>query len=196
MAADQQSHALQFRAGICCANCSNCHTTVGWDAASFNHATTGFALTGVHATTPCAQCHVNNNYSLTSADCYGCHTRIGTRRKPGRQRTEPCDRRISHFAVFAMPRHNDLGGLHVQSRHHRLPAHQLAPTRARRQSNELRAVPRQQQLHAEFRPRIAAIPVATSLPGSRRIIPRIPRPVRHSPWANVPHATTPFPGPT
>ena len=54
-------------------NCSTCHTTVGWDAASFNHATTGFALTGVHATTPCAQCHVNNNYSLTSADCYGCH---------------------------------------------------------------------------------------------------------------------------
>ena len=54
-------------------NCSTCHSTVGWDAASFNHATTGFALTGVHATTPCAQCHVNNNYSLTSADCYGCH---------------------------------------------------------------------------------------------------------------------------
>ena len=23
--------------------------------------------------TPCASCHVNNNYSLTSADCYGCH---------------------------------------------------------------------------------------------------------------------------
>ena len=55
-------------------NCATCHTTVGWDSASFDHSTTGFALTGVHATTPCAQCHVNNNYSLTSADCYGCHT--------------------------------------------------------------------------------------------------------------------------
>ena len=55
------------------ANCANCHTTVGWDAASFNHSATGFALTGTHATTPCAQCHVNNNYSLNSADCMGCH---------------------------------------------------------------------------------------------------------------------------
>ncbi len=55
------------------ANCSNCHTTKGWDAASFDHSVTGFALTGTHATTPCAQCHVNNNYSLSSADCMSCH---------------------------------------------------------------------------------------------------------------------------
>ena len=57
------------------ANCANCHTTVGWDAASFNHSVTGFALTGAHATTACALCHISNNYSLTSAntDCYGCH---------------------------------------------------------------------------------------------------------------------------
>ncbi len=57
------------------ANCSTCHTTVGWDSASFDHSTTGFALVGTHATTPCAQCHVNNNYSLTSAnaDCMSCH---------------------------------------------------------------------------------------------------------------------------
>ena len=58
------------------ANCANCHTTAGWDAASFDHSTTGFALVGTHASpspTPCASCHINNNYSLTSADCIGCH---------------------------------------------------------------------------------------------------------------------------
>src|SRR5271165_5651899 len=55
------------------ANCSNCHTTAGWTTSTFDHSTTGFALVGTHLTTPCAQCHVNNNYSLTSADCYGCH---------------------------------------------------------------------------------------------------------------------------
>jgi hypothetical protein len=56
------------------ANCSQCHDTISWtDVAAFNHATTGFALTGTHATTPCAQCHVNNNYTLSSADCMGCH---------------------------------------------------------------------------------------------------------------------------
>ena len=58
------------------ANCANCHTTKGWDAASFDHSVTGFTLTGTHMSptpTPCASCHVNNNYTLNSADCYGCH---------------------------------------------------------------------------------------------------------------------------
>jgi hypothetical protein len=57
-------------------NCANCHTTKGWDSASFDHSLTGFTLTGTHASpspTPCASCHVNNNYSLSSADCMGCH---------------------------------------------------------------------------------------------------------------------------
>ena len=57
-------------------NCSNCHTPAGWTAAAFDHSVTGFALTGTHMSpspTPCASCHVNNNYSLNSADCYGCH---------------------------------------------------------------------------------------------------------------------------
>ncbi|MBZ5697598.1 MAG: hypothetical protein LAN18_03530, partial [Acidobacteriia bacterium] len=63
-------------AAFAAANCSTCHTTQGWDAASFDHSITGFALTGTHmspAPTPCASCHVNNNYTLNSADCYGCH---------------------------------------------------------------------------------------------------------------------------
>jgi hypothetical protein len=58
------------------ANCANCHTTKGWDAASFDHSVTGFTLTGTHASptpTPCASCHTNNNYTLNSTDCMGCH---------------------------------------------------------------------------------------------------------------------------
>ena len=58
------------------ANCATCHTTAGWTAASFDHSVTRFALTGTHMSpspTPCASCHVNNNYTLSSADCYGCH---------------------------------------------------------------------------------------------------------------------------
>jgi len=58
------------------ANCANCHTTVGWDAASFDHSVTGFTLVGTHMSpnpTPCASCHVNNNYTLSSTDCMGCH---------------------------------------------------------------------------------------------------------------------------
>src|ERR1700740_1263262 len=43
--------------------------------ASFDHATTGFPLTGAHTTVQCVQCHVNGNYSLTSANttCVSCH---------------------------------------------------------------------------------------------------------------------------
>jgi 5-methylcytosine-specific restriction endonuclease McrA len=57
-------------------NCANCHTTKGWDAASFDHSLTGFALTGTHLSptpTPCASCHLNNSYTLSSSDCMGCH---------------------------------------------------------------------------------------------------------------------------
>ena len=63
-------------AAFAAANCANCHTTVGWDGASFNHSVTGFTLTGTHMSpnpTPCASCHVNNNYTLNSTDCMGCH---------------------------------------------------------------------------------------------------------------------------
>ena len=42
-------------------DCSVCHTTTNWTGATFNHSTTGFALTGAHTDMQCAQCHVNNN---------------------------------------------------------------------------------------------------------------------------------------
>jgi hypothetical protein len=59
------------------ANCSNCHDNIAWtDTTGFNHAVTGWALTGAHLTGTCVSCHVNNQYNLTTAntDCYGCHT--------------------------------------------------------------------------------------------------------------------------
>ena len=58
------------------ANCAVCHSTVSWTTAIFDHSTTGFALTGTHMSptpTPCVSCHVSNNYTLNSTDCYGCH---------------------------------------------------------------------------------------------------------------------------
>jgi hypothetical protein len=55
--------------------CQQCHTTAAWTGATFDHSTTGFTLTGFHTTLTCVQCHVNNNYSLTTANtaCYSCH---------------------------------------------------------------------------------------------------------------------------
>ena len=53
--------------------CATCHSTTAWVPATFNHDNTAFPLTGAHVTVPCAQCHVNNNYTTLPTTCYGCH---------------------------------------------------------------------------------------------------------------------------
>ena len=55
--------------------CDQCHNTTTWLNATFNHNSTGFPLTGAHTVPPrqCTDCHVNNNYNLTSTLCYTCH---------------------------------------------------------------------------------------------------------------------------
>ena len=55
--------------------CEQCHDTTNWMDATFNHASTGFTLTGLHTVPPrqCTDCHVNNNYSLNTAACVSCH---------------------------------------------------------------------------------------------------------------------------
>ncbi|MBP1656382.1 MAG: hypothetical protein H6Q31_983 [Bacteroidetes bacterium] len=55
-------------------DCLQCHTQSAWRPASFNHATTKFALTGAHTTLQCTQCHVNGNYALSYQNCYQCHS--------------------------------------------------------------------------------------------------------------------------
>jgi len=56
-------------------NCQTCHTTTAWQPASFDHSTVNFALTGSHTVPPrqCTDCHVNNNYNLTTTACVSCH---------------------------------------------------------------------------------------------------------------------------
>src|SRR5205814_3615682 len=61
---------------------STCHNKTS-RTSIFNHATTGFPLTNAHQMAPagkvaaCTDCHINNNYTLTTAptDCgnSGCH---------------------------------------------------------------------------------------------------------------------------
>jgi hypothetical protein len=52
--------------------CDTCHTTTNWLGATFDHSTTGFALTGKHTTVACNLCHTTSNPPPT--DCYSCHT--------------------------------------------------------------------------------------------------------------------------
>ena len=55
--------------------CQTCHDTLLWTDGKFDHSTTGFPLTNSHTVPPrqCADCHVNNNYSLNSTACVTCH---------------------------------------------------------------------------------------------------------------------------
>jgi hypothetical protein len=53
--------------------CTTCHSTTSWAGASFDHATTGFALTGAHRTATCTGCHAGGRFAGTPTDCYACH---------------------------------------------------------------------------------------------------------------------------
>ena len=55
--------------------CQNCHTTAGWQPATFNH-TSYYPLTGAHVSPPlaCTACHLAGNYTTTlPTTCVGCH---------------------------------------------------------------------------------------------------------------------------
>ncbi|MGA9532281.1 MAG: hypothetical protein WBR18_06150 [Anaerolineales bacterium] len=54
-------------------NCADCHNTSGWGGGNFDHASTGFALTGRHASAQCTDCHQNGHYAGTPSSCVSCH---------------------------------------------------------------------------------------------------------------------------
>ena len=54
-------------------DCTTCHSTIDWQSSSFDHNTTGFALTGAHTSATCIACH-DGNYTNTSNTCYACHS--------------------------------------------------------------------------------------------------------------------------
>jgi hypothetical protein len=54
-------------------DCAACHGTRSWEGASFDHARTGFRLTGAHTRTSCAACHPGDRFEGTPSTCYGCH---------------------------------------------------------------------------------------------------------------------------
>jgi len=53
-------------------DCSECHSTGGWDPATFNHDQTNFPLTGSHRSLNCLECH-SSGYAGTPSDCWSCH---------------------------------------------------------------------------------------------------------------------------
>ncbi len=53
-------------------DCSMCHTSIAWIPSSFNHASTGFTLTGKHATITCTDCH-GTTIAHLDPTCSVCH---------------------------------------------------------------------------------------------------------------------------
>jgi hypothetical protein len=53
--------------------CATCHTTSAWKPSTFSHGSTGFKLTGAHASATCLSCHHSNRYRDTPNTCYACH---------------------------------------------------------------------------------------------------------------------------
>lgn len=51
-------------------DCKLCHSINNWTSATYDHS--AFPLTGGH-NIACALCHINNNYNLSSTNCYDCH---------------------------------------------------------------------------------------------------------------------------
>ncbi len=54
-------------------DCAECHTSVTWEEATFDHALTDFPLTNAHEQVECESCHLNNIFVGTSQLCYDCH---------------------------------------------------------------------------------------------------------------------------
>ena len=54
-------------------DCTQCHSTEGWQPARFDHSATHFPLTGAHATAACRSCHPSGDYKVQFVNCYQCH---------------------------------------------------------------------------------------------------------------------------
>ena len=65
--------ADDVHAGRLGTSCADCHSPSGWSGASFDHAQTGFAITGGHATPTCEACHPAGRFAGTPTTCVGCH---------------------------------------------------------------------------------------------------------------------------
>ncbi len=62
------AHSGQFGA-----QCETCHDPSGWENATFDHSLAAFVLDGAHLNVACGDCHQNNIFKGTPAQCSACH---------------------------------------------------------------------------------------------------------------------------
>lgn len=55
--------------------CQRCHNETSWRGkVRFDHDVTHFPLIGLHALTPCEECHLTSTYKNAKSDCNNCHS--------------------------------------------------------------------------------------------------------------------------
>jgi len=107
--------------------------TISWTTAAFDHATTGWALTGSHQdgagreSRGCADCHVGNNYTFTAAntDCYGLPRRRLAKPTTMVEWYQITSRRASRPLNARLPQHDYLD-FHFQPRDQRVSVDRFA----------------------------------------------------------------------
>jgi hypothetical protein len=90
---------------------ASCALAAPTGAPDFNHSTTGFPLTGGHATAVCETCHVGGVFKGTPRDCEGCHALgkrvVATPKSASHVVTDaPCDSCHFNTATFLGARYN------------------------------------------------------------------------------------------
>jgi len=72
-------HGNTFQLAKASITCKSCHSTTSWKTSiTFNHALTGFKLTGKHATVTCVSCHKQQSskkllFDKLTTSCNNCH---------------------------------------------------------------------------------------------------------------------------
>lgn len=80
--------------------CQSCHTTSAWKpVTSFDHARTGFALTGAHAQATCMSCHAGQRWKGLATTCLSCHAKQDVHRGSRGTACASCHRTSSWKAV-------------------------------------------------------------------------------------------------
>ncbi len=112
----ESPHGADFRV-----SCSKCHSSKGWQldstVYSFDHNSTGFALTGQHVLVNCRQCHSSLVFSEARPACSECHADVhqGTT-------GAGCDRCHNSGSWLV----SNITGMHQMSRFPLLGAHRTA----------------------------------------------------------------------
>jgi hypothetical protein len=86
-------------------------TTQSAPPQNFNHAQTGFPLSGLHASTECGACHVGGIFKGTPRNCSGCHSkgrRVTATTMPANhvQTNDPCETCHTNTVTFLGARIN------------------------------------------------------------------------------------------